>query len=68
MKYEIIGTIGSVLVILSFIMSGEKKIRLLNLISSVFFLVYGLLIQAYSIIGLNLLLIVINIYKLRVKG
>ena len=62
--YELIGTLASVLVLISFLMSGEKKIRIINITGAIMFVIYGVLINAFSVWFLNGALILIHIYYL----
>lgn len=61
---EIVGYIASVLVAVSLMMSAILKLRIINLIGSSFFTVYGLLIGAYPVAFVNGLIALINIYYL----
>lgn len=63
MNYEIIGTIGTVFVLLSFLVKGEAKIRIINAIGCVLFVIYGLLIGALSVWVLNSIVFFINVYR-----
>lgn len=67
MNYEILGTIASLFVLISFLMKGEKNIRLINIIGAFIFVIYGILINAFSIWFLNGALLIIHIIKL-IKG
>ena len=67
MSYELIGTLASVIVLISFIAKGENKIRIINIIGALMFVVYGLLINAFSIWFLNGMLILIHLYKIKRK-
>lgn len=62
--YEIIGVIASVIVLISFVMNGEKKIRIINIIGAILFIVYGILINAFSVWFLNGALLFVHVYKL----
>lgn len=53
--YEIIGVIASVIVLISFVMNAEKKIRIINIIGALLFVIYGILINAFSVWFLNVL-------------
>ena len=64
MNYEIIGTCASLIVLVSFLMKGEKSIRLVNIVGAILFVIYGLLIGAFSVWFLNGALVLIHIYKL----
>lgn len=49
MSYELIGTLASIIVLISFIARGENKIRIINIIGALVFVIYGLLINAFSV-------------------
>lgn len=59
--FEIVGIIGTLFVLLSFLMKDLKKVRIINIIGAVLFVVYGVLINAYSTWILNGVLIIIHI-------
>ena len=40
MNYEVIGVCASVIVLISFLLKGEEKIRIVNLIGAILFVVY----------------------------
>ena len=61
---EIIGYIGTGLVILSMTMSSLTKLRIFNMAGAVFSTVYALLITAYPVALLNAVLTAINLYHL----
>ena len=61
---EIIGIIATLLVLSSFLATGEKKIRTINIFGAIIFVIYGLLLNAISVWLLNGLLIFIHIYYL----
>ena len=67
MNYEIIGTFASVLVLISFLMKGEKKIRIVNIFGAITFVIYGILIGAFSVWFLNGALCLIHLYYLLKK-
>src|SRR4028119_1354526 len=62
---EIVGYVASVLVAVSLMMSSILKLRLVNLVGSAAFTVYGVLIHAYTVAAVNLLIVFINLYYLR---
>lgn len=64
MNYEIIGTIATVFVLISFLMNNEKSIRLINIVGAIIFVIYAYLSKATSVLLLNTCLILIHIYKL----
>lgn len=61
MNLEILGTIASIFVLISFLMKGERKIRLINILGAIMFVIYGLFINAFSIWFLNGTLCIIHI-------
>jgi len=61
---EIIGIIASGFVLISFLYSGEWKIRIVNIIGSILFVIYGILIGALSVYLMNGILIIVHISKL----
>lgn len=64
MNNEILGTIASIIVLLSFLMKGEIKIRIINIIGALIFVIYGMSINAFSVWFLNGTLCLVHIYKL----
>ena len=65
MVLEIVGYAASVLVAVSLMMSSILKLRVINLVGSLAFTIYGVLIQAYPVAAVNLLIVFINLYYLR---
>jgi len=67
---EIIGYIGSLGILLSFLMKDINRLRIVNTIGCAFFVLYGILLN-YSIpvIATNAIIICINVfYLLRTKS
>ena len=62
---EAIGYCGSLLVLVSFLMTSVVKLRVVNTIGSFIFMVYALIIRSYPTAIMNLCLVVINIHNLR---
>lgn len=65
MKSELIGILGTVLILIGFLSDSEKKIRLFDMAGSILFVVYGIMIAAYSNILLNGILVIVHIVKLK---
>ena len=61
---EIIGYIGSALVLISFLMASVIKLRIVNSCGSVVCILYGFLIHAYPTVLMNACLLLINCYYL----
>lgn len=62
--YEPIGVLASVIVLLSFVMNGESRIRIINIVGALLFVIYGVLINAFSVWFLNGTLLLVHIQKL----
>lgn len=62
--YELIGYCGSILVAVSLMMGSVFRLRIINLIGALIFVIYGLLIHALPVALLNSLIIGVNIYHL----
>lgn len=66
--FEIIGITGTLFVLLSFLMKDLTKVRVVNIVGAVLFVVYGLLINALSTWLLNAILVIIHIiYLIKAK-
>ena len=64
---EIVGYLGSFLVLVSFLMTSVVKLRIVNTIGSVIFMIYALIIKSYPTAIMNFCLVLINLrflYKL----
>lgn len=64
MTVELIGYIGSALVLVSMLMSSVVRLRIINLTGSVIFSVYALMIRSYPTALMNIALALINIFYL----
>lgn len=62
--FEVIGIAGTLFVLLSFLMKDIRKVRIINIVGAVLFVVYGLLIGALSTWLLNGILVIIHIVYL----
>lgn len=65
MLIELIGITGTLFILLSFVKTGEKRIRRLNLVGSIIYVIYGVLINSFSTTVLNIIMIFIHIYYLK---
>ena len=66
---ELIGYLGSLLVIVSMLMTSVVKLRVINTVGSVIFCGYALAIHSYPTAAMQVCLIIINIinlYKLHI--
>jgi len=62
--YELIGYLGSGLVVASLSMKSILRLRLVGLAGAIVFAIYGLLISAYPIVATNLVIVGIHAYFL----
>ena len=53
-----------IVVLISVLMKDIKKLRMINTISCIMFVIYGVALGAYPIVIMNSLVIVINIWRL----
>ena len=60
MNWEIFGYIGTVLILISFLIENVFKLRLINTIGALFWLIYGIGIMAKPTILVNFAVIVIH--------
>ncbi len=58
---EMVGYLGSLLVLVSFIMTSVFKLRIVNSIGSFIFMVYALIIRSYPTAVMNFCLVLINL-------
>lgn len=61
---ETIGYVGSAIVLVSFLMTSVKKLRIVNTVGSVIFMIYALIIHSYPTAIMNLALALINLHFL----
>lgn len=61
---EIIGYAGSLLIMVSLMMSSMTKLRWYNLVGAGFFCIYGLLVTAYPVALLNFVMVFTNAFHL----
>lgn len=64
---ELIGTTASALVLISFLMKGERKIRLVNIVGAIIFIAYGIMLKSVSVTLMNVGLVIVHIYYLTKK-
>lgn len=61
---ELVGYLGSALVVISMLMTSVVKLRVVNTVGSAIFMGYALVIGSYPTALMNLFLIGINVYQL----
>jgi len=65
---EGLGYLASVLVAISFLMKSINKLRFVNLIGSICFVIYAVAIHAIPVALINLFTVCINVYYLTSKN
>ena len=60
LKNEWLGLIASVFILISFLTSNQIKTRIINLVGCVIFIVYGIILPAYSTAFMNAAMIVVH--------
>lgn len=68
MLIELVGILAGLLVLGSFLLKDQVKIRIVNAVGSVVFVVYGVLITSYATIFLNAVMIIVQIRYLYKRG
>lgn len=58
---EAIGILGTLIILFSFTQSKLIRVRIINIVGSVLFVVYGVLIGAYSTWILNAAMVALNV-------
>lgn len=61
---EILGIIASCFVLSSFLTNDIKKVRVVNIIGAILYIIYGYYINSISNIILNSVLVIVHIYNL----
>ncbi len=61
---ELFGYLGSALVVVSMLMTSVMKLRVINTIGSIIFVIYALVIRSYPTALMNFFLVGINVYHM----
>ncbi|MBR0573507.1 YgjV family protein [Pasteurella atlantica] len=59
---EILGYAAMITVSCSFLLKDVTKLRFVNTIGCILFMIYGLLLKSYPVVGLNIFVACINSY------
>jgi len=62
-----VGYLASAGVLISFLMRTIKTLRIVNSIGCIFFILYGVLLDAVPVIITNIIIVLINLYYLFFK-
>lgn len=63
--YEVVGYVGSALIVLSLAMTSLLRLRVINLVGALIFAVYGVLITAPPVWLVNGVIVLINVWQIR---
>lgn len=61
---EWIGYLASILIVISLMMTNIIKLRIINSVGCIVFVIYGLLVKSYPVALSNLAIVLINLYNL----
>lgn len=61
---ECFGYLGSILVVISMLLTSVKKLRIVNMTGSTIFAIYALIIHSYPTALMNFALVAINFYRI----
>lgn len=61
---EWIGYLASILIVISMFMKDIFKLRFINLVGCILFVIYGLIIEAYPVALANGIIVFVNLYYL----
>lgn len=61
---ETLGIIAGVIILISLLMTNIKWLRYINLVGALMFALYGFLISAWPVFGLNAGIVLVNVYYL----
>ena len=64
---EWVGYLAMTVLLISFMMKNVIKLRIINSVGCLFFVIYGIMISQYPIVVTNLAIILINLYYLLLK-
>lgn len=66
---ELVGYASSIFIAISLMMTDIFKLRIINSIGCLLFVIYGLSVRAYPVAFANAIIIIINFYNLyKLKG
>ncbi|AOF52432.1 hypothetical protein BKG91_02160 [Rodentibacter caecimuris] len=61
---ELLGYMATFFVATSFLFKSIVRLRIVNTIGDVLFVIYGMIIEAYPVALLNIFLVCVNLYQL----
>ncbi len=64
---EWIGYVAMGILMISFLMKDVKKLRIINSVACILFVIYGFMLSAYPIVVSNAFIALVNFYYLFIK-
>ena len=65
LNFELLGYLASLFVAISLMMRSLTRLRVINLVGSLLFIAYGLVIGAYPVAVMNTFILLVNLYHLQ---
>ncbi|MBK8904910.1 MAG: YgjV family protein [Anaerolineaceae bacterium] len=65
LNFELLGYLASLFVAISLMMRALTRLRVINLVGCLLFVVYGLIIGAYPVAVMNSFILLVNLYHLQ---
>lgn len=65
MIVEIVGWLGSILLVVSLLQSRMMRLRILNLTASVTLVAYNWIVEVWPMVGMNIAVVIINVWYIR---
>lgn len=60
---DILGYVGTLFVLVSFMCKSVLRLRIINMIGAVLIVIYSLIIEAYPVVFLDFMIVIINGYQ-----
>ncbi len=64
MNPEYIGLLGTCIVLIAFLQHNERRIRIINSLGAIVFVIYGVMLNAPSVWVLNTILVLVHVRRL----
>lgn len=61
---EWIGYLASIFIVISLMMTSVVKLRVINTVGCILFVIYGVIVGAYPVVISNSIIVFINLYRL----
>lgn len=61
---EWVGYVASIMIAISLLMTSVSKLRMINTMGCILFVIYGVMVKAYPVAIANFVIVLINLYQL----